>query len=77
MIDAKLSKRCLQSLIKSHNYRDCTGVRHHSLFIAPRKGRGGGGREEREGGREGFLGDHIVTWFSGVNGRGISLSTPT
>ena len=49
MIDAKLSKRCLQSLIKSHNYRDCTGVRHHSLFIAPRKGRGGeGGRKGRE-----------------------------
>ena len=47
MIDAKLSKRCLQSLIKSHNYRDCTGVRHHSLFIAPGKG-GGGGRKGRE-----------------------------
>ena len=43
MIYARLSRRCSQSLIKSHNYRDCTGVRHHSLFVAPRKGRGGEG----------------------------------
>ena len=48
-----------------------------SLIIRRPPGRGGGGWEEREEGREGFLGDHMVTWFSGVNGRGISLSTPT
>ena len=41
------------------------------------KSRTGLREKEREGGREGFLGDHMVTWFSGVNGRGISLSTPT
>ena len=64
MIDARLSRRCSQSLIKSHNYRDCTGVRHHSLFVAPREGGGGGGRKGRKD-VEVFL---EITWSHGFQG---------